>query len=159
MLVHMHWSPPTDACILGFHNCHPSAICDWNMDTQQVTCTCAPGYIGDGVTCNQVCETELNSCHDNATCQWAGTGQQVTCTCSAGFVGDGVVCEPCQSLCSAGMRCVMDTVSYCTCIDGYVLQGEECVQSEYAVPPHEYCSTVASLPVCTAQISTKCKVA
>ena len=38
-----------DECKLGLNNCHEDATC--RDEDRGFTCTCNPGYIGDGVIC------------------------------------------------------------------------------------------------------------
>ena len=82
-----------DPCVQGFHSCHDNATCSWNQSSGDVLCICNNGFVGNGFTCEQVCESTLNNCHPNATCQWNGSTEDVICTCNPGFDGNGLTCS------------------------------------------------------------------
>ncbi|MDI1447426.1 EGF domain-containing protein [Polyangium sp. 6x1] len=89
-----------DECALGLDDCAPDAEC---VDTPGFfTCTCKPGYEGDGKTCADVdeCTTLLHDCDTNATC--TNTPGAFSCACPAGFSGDGKTCDAKYSSVSAG---------------------------------------------------------
>ena len=94
-------------CSLNTDNCDANAAC---TDTEgSFTCTCNPGYTGDGITCtsestyltiivsstpcylvSQICGI-IDNCDVNAACtETTGT---FSCSCIAGFTGDGVTCQ------------------------------------------------------------------
>jgi hypothetical protein len=77
-------------CTLGTDNCDANAAC---ADTDgSFTCTCNPGFTGDGVSCTNVNECTLgtDNCAANAAC--ADTAGSFTCTCNSGFSGNGFTC-------------------------------------------------------------------
>ena len=97
-------------CTLNIDNCNANAVC---ADTEgSFTCTCNPGYQGDGVTCTseflyyqlhlacgltcstliigtQICGVSDN-CDVNAICTEIGNSFQ--CECNSGYTGSGVAC-------------------------------------------------------------------
>lgn len=116
------------------------------------TCSCKPGYTGNGYTqCDDVneCDVTPNDCHAHATCTNAD-GSYV-CTCKVGFTGDGkvvcklieditvepsFVCDPLRGptpvnrefqgpVCHEDASCeVQGPVYGCKCKDGYVGDGQ-----------------------------------
>ncbi len=82
-----------DECALGTDDCSPDATCSNTADA--FTCSCKPGYQGDGLSCADIDECQLpqSVCDHNATC--ANSPGSFACTCQAGHVdpGDGS-CEP-----------------------------------------------------------------
>lgn len=79
-----------DECATNVAVCDEHATCadtpDW------YTCTCNPGFEGDGATCADVdeCQTLLSDCDPHATC--TNTEGSFTCACPDGFTGDGKAC-------------------------------------------------------------------
>ena len=138
--IGLHWSVGwpvsdifsfyTDICMLQYHNCHGNATCQ--PDTEGF-CVCNPGFIGDGMSCENICDTNLSRCHTNASCQV--DNMDVVCTCHPGFRGDGHTCtivDQCELECPGdNMRCTPGVVKYCSCEVGAVLQESHCIQSEF----------------------------
>lgn len=86
-----------DECALDLDDCHANATC--SNTPGSFTCTCVPGYSGDGVVAcidDDECTNGGNDCALNATC--TNLPGSFTCTCDLGYVGDGVSCA-----CPAGM--------------------------------------------------------
>ncbi|XP_023932855.1 adhesion G protein-coupled receptor E2-like [Lingula anatina] len=56
------------------------------------SCSCLPGFTGDGQTCNDVDECSLgtDNCAENATC--TDTVGSFSCSCLPFFTGDGITC-------------------------------------------------------------------
>jgi cysteine-rich repeat protein len=81
-----------DECKAGGGNdCSAKATCTNTVGS--FTCKCIKGYTGDGKTCANVneCELETDNCHANAAC--TDTGGSFTCKCKAGYTGNGLSCE------------------------------------------------------------------
>ena len=76
----------TDACATGTHDCHEGAECEPVVNS--FTCTCNPGYTGDGKTggtgCANLneCDAETHNCPAEATCQ--DTTGSFDCDCPDG---------------------------------------------------------------------------
>ena len=103
----LHYPP-----LLGVNECDDSP-CDRNAQCTNTpgsfTCTCNPGYTGDGFTCTgkgivlfnysnspsfavdiDECATGADNCDSNAEC--TNTPGSFFCTCNPGYTGDGVTC-------------------------------------------------------------------
>lgn len=75
----------------GGGTCDPA--CGANATCSGTTCACDDGYVGDGITCEDVneCETLTNGgCDVHADCTNTAGGR--TCACFNGYAGDGVTC-------------------------------------------------------------------
>jgi len=89
------------------------------------TCTCDPGWLGNGATCSDFdeCSDSLfNNCHRNARC--TNVDGSYTCTCLDGYSGDGRTCsavdECSSSPCRNGGTCRDLVNGYaCNCAPGY----------------------------------------
>ncbi|CAH3133151.1 unnamed protein product [Porites lobata] len=77
-----------DECEAGLHNCHDDAYC--TNTKRSFTCTCKPGYTGDGVNCADInecntgkhnCDVTRNVCHN--------TIGSFGCACKEGYIEDG----------------------------------------------------------------------
>lgn len=70
----------TDVCELGYHPCHANATCQITTPDDQPSCTCLPGFAGDGIECQpNSCECPL----DHMVCVVSGGSPQ--CKCEEGF--------------------------------------------------------------------------
>nr|XP_027209042.1 cartilage oligomeric matrix protein-like [Penaeus vannamei] len=85
-------------CFYNESNCHDNATC-LHYDGENHTCTCVPGYVGDGFTCEGVnCTSTFNETWyicDRCPPGYGGNGQ--TCfdlQCPPGSAGDGETCGP-----------------------------------------------------------------
>jgi hypothetical protein len=84
--------PENDECQQS-NPCSADADClDPSNDANDVTCTCKPGYAGDGRTCNQVDACANNPCGAAGTCTPGAPGQY-TCTCGTGYISTGKTCS------------------------------------------------------------------
>lgn len=125
----------TDECALATDNCATDAAC--TNTPGSFSCSCNPGYAGDGVTCTDQdeCALATDDCDGNATC--ANTPGSFTCTCHSGYSGTGVVCSdvneclfvlPTLPVCSDNALCTNNVGSYsCACNSGYQGNGSFCI--------------------------------
>ncbi|KAM7322614.1 hypothetical protein ACRRTK_018119 [Alexandromys fortis] len=84
---------PINYCETGLHNCDipERAQCIY-MGGSSYTCSCLPGFSGDGRACQDVDECQLNRCHPDAVCY--NTPGSFRCQCRPGYQGDGFQCVP-----------------------------------------------------------------
>ncbi|CAF1124092.1 unnamed protein product [Didymodactylos carnosus] len=78
-------------CSLSNGGCDGNATCSIGQGNV-VVCTCNPGYVGNGTTCQGICSLSNGGCDGNATCS-IGQGNVVVCTCNPGYVGNGTTCQ------------------------------------------------------------------
>ena len=74
------------------NDCHIYATCANTVGS--FTCTCKDGFAGNGSTCTDIDECQLeqdNNCHANATC--ANAVGSFKCTCKDGYFGTGIQCN------------------------------------------------------------------
>ncbi|XP_015976301.2 nidogen-2 [Rousettus aegyptiacus] len=86
-------APPSNPCEDGSHTCAPAdqARCIHHGGST-FSCTCLPGYAGNGHQCTDVDECAENRCHPSATCY--NTPGSFSCRCQPGYHGDGLQCTP-----------------------------------------------------------------
>ncbi|XP_021036241.1 nidogen-1 [Mus caroli] len=84
---------PINYCETGLHNCDipQRAQCIY-MGGSSYTCSCLPGFSGDGRACRDVDECQHSRCHPDAFCY--NTPGSFTCQCKPGYQGDGFRCMP-----------------------------------------------------------------
>lgn len=87
-----------DECSDNTHNCHEVATCTNSQGT--FSCSCRPGWSGDGVDCvdDDECEMNAHNCDANASC--SNTEGSFTCACNSEYTGDGFSCV--EEMCAAG---------------------------------------------------------
>ncbi|XP_047500194.1 cartilage oligomeric matrix protein-like [Penaeus chinensis] len=95
-------------CFFNESDCHDKATC-YHYDGENHTCTCIPGYVGDGFTCQGACAA--NPCFPGVSCTdtynetwyicgscppgYGGNGQScIDLQCPSGYAGDGETCGP-----------------------------------------------------------------
>ncbi len=133
--------------------CDVNASC--NQDTAgQWSCTCDPGFSGDGTSCTDVDECSdpsLNNCDANATC--TNTDGSFTCACNSGFSGDGTSCndvdecaDPSLNNCDANATCTNTDGSFtCACNSGFSGDGTSCTDvDECSDPSRNNCDANAT---------------
>ena len=113
-----------DMCVQGVHPCHANASCSSRNAT--LTCTCQPGFIGDGITCSAVC---ASGCV-HGDCLAPGV-----CTCHLSADGTrpgwgGVDCSVCVQgahSCHDNATCSSENGKLaCECQPGYAGDGLTC---------------------------------
>ncbi|MEZ4328374.1 MAG: EGF domain-containing protein [Polyangiales bacterium] len=135
-------------CTANVDNCHALATCyDPSSATGNYTCTCPPGYSGNGRTgigntgCTDINECAGNPCGPNGvSCtqtpigSWSAPGYSCTCAANYGFNGTTCVltneCTAVPAPCVAGLTTCNDPTPsmnngdvQCTCIAGYTGNG------------------------------------
>ena len=123
-----------DEC-LNITNC--SSICSEYANCEMIggnyTCSCWPGFSGNGQSCADIDECSLQgSCHENSSC--INVIGNYTCTCSPGYTGDGYwecndtsVCILGSHSCHANATCINTTGSIeCSCLVGFSGSGTHC---------------------------------
>ncbi|XP_069911654.1 nidogen-1 isoform X3 [Oryctolagus cuniculus] len=84
---------PINYCVTGLHDCDipQRAQCVYTGGSSY-TCSCLPGFSGDGRACQDVDECQPSRCHPDAFCY--NTPGSFTCQCKPGYQGDGFRCIP-----------------------------------------------------------------
>jgi alpha-tubulin suppressor-like RCC1 family protein len=117
-----------DGCSGGPVACSPDASCTDTPDGS--TCSCHPGFQGDGITCSDIdeCMAAASPCAPDATC--TNSPGSFTCSCHPGFQGDGITCsdiDECMaatSPCAPHATCTNSPGSFtCGCNDGFAGDG------------------------------------
>ncbi|XP_041921911.1 nidogen-1 isoform X1 [Alosa sapidissima] len=83
---------PVDHCQAGSHDCDipERARCSYSGGSAYI-CSCLPGYVGDGRSCQDIDECQPGRCHPDAQCY--NTDGSFSCQCRPGFYGDGFYCS------------------------------------------------------------------
>ncbi|KAL2083319.1 hypothetical protein ACEWY4_021092 [Coilia grayii] len=83
---------PVNHCQAGSHDCDipERAQCSYTGGSAYV-CSCLPGYVGDGRSCQDINECQPGRCHPDADC--FNTDGSFSCQCRPGFYGDGFHCS------------------------------------------------------------------
>ncbi|XP_078603719.1 uncharacterized protein LOC144877607 isoform X4 [Branchiostoma floridae x Branchiostoma japonicum] len=116
-----------DECAEGADNCSPQATCSDTPDS--FTCTCNPGYTGNGVTCTDVDECASNNGGCGQTC--TNNVGSFVCSCGTGYIlnADGLACDDVDECANnnggCGQTCTNNIGSFvCSCGGGYVLNAD-----------------------------------
>ncbi len=140
------------ACSTDANPCSPAADCSPTA-TAPVTCTCKPGFAGNGIACADVdeCVDLANACTADAVC--TNSEGSYSCACKPGFQGDGKTCndiDECAEVpgpCALAADCTNTAGSYtCTCKGGYAGDGYSCTNVDECAVGLAQCATTA---VCT----------
>jgi hypothetical protein len=151
------------SCLINNGGCSPVATCVEHVGSSR-TCTCLPGYVGDGVTCDDIdeCLIANGGCSPDAIC----TNQPGTrdCACKPGFSGDGITCIAID-YCAAGGGCGAYALCFstpggavCQCEPGFSGDGYTCTFIDFCADNHGGCSTNANCfntpggPVCQCNL-------
>ncbi|XP_013385273.1 stabilin-2-like isoform X1 [Lingula anatina] len=126
-------SKDINKCLIENGGCHANATC---LDEGgKLTCTCMPGFYGNGSKCQHRCQIQNGGCHENATCSLKGPGNEITCICLPGFHGDGIhfclsPCDVANGGCHSNATCNHENGEVtCTCMSGYLPLGDDCVSA------------------------------
>ncbi len=152
-------------CTAGTDDCVAGATCNDPSDApENFTCTCAPGFVGNGrlsgTGCTDVneCALMVDDCSPLATC--TNTPGSFTCACNPGYQGDGRTCtdiDECMDpvladRCSADAICNNLVGSWeCVCNPGYRGTGFVCSDVDECAEGSDDCSDQAS---CTNTIGS-----
>ena len=143
-------SDPADLCTLGYHSCSENATCSVLGDS--VSCTCNPGFTGDGVQCSPLAEDPCYQleCTEHAQC--VREAVSAVCVCEPGFTGNGV---DCVKLTDCEEECGNSTDVYCVLkVDGgridcgsqQVQQLQQRVRSAHTLHTHTHKRTQRTPP-------------
>ncbi|MEZ4472675.1 MAG: lamin tail domain-containing protein [bacterium] len=119
---------------------------------------CARGFVGDGITCEDIDECAEHPCDPFAVCTNEPGG--FTCECQHGFAGDGFACqdidECAANACGANATCTNRPGAFdCTCDPGFVGDGFVCVDVDECeadpCDPHATCRNEPGSFACTCR--------
>ncbi|CAG6017969.1 unnamed protein product [Menidia menidia] len=129
--------------------CHSRGLCHHSAAGYQ--CVCDLGYVGDGLTCSDVDECQMeNACPENDTACVNVPGS-FSCVCKQGFTLNGTHCvdvDECdtgQHECSEFAQCVnMKGNHSCFCLSGFTGDGKNCSDFDECQAQNGGCHPVSS---------------
>ncbi|XP_072043967.1 uncharacterized protein [Amphiura filiformis] len=131
-----------DECVEDIDTCDVNAECHDQDDGYQ--CTCKPGFIGNGLLCEDIDECTSSPCMNDGTCET--DVNSYSCRCATGYTGDTcqIDIDECTSFsCMNGGTCEDGSDSYiCRCASGYT--GDMCQTAENIVPSGTTTSAIST---------------
>ncbi|XP_037829285.1 mucin-like protein isoform X3 [Kryptolebias marmoratus] len=124
-----------NTCVLPVALCGPpcdsKGLCHHSPSGYQ--CVCDVGYNGDGLTCSDINECQMeNICPENET-ECVNTPGSFSCVCRKGYTLNATQCvdvdecETEQQDCSQFAKCLNSDGSYsCSCFSGFAGDGKNC---------------------------------
>ncbi|CAH3191848.1 unnamed protein product [Porites evermanni] len=153
-----------DECKAELHNCHDDAYC--TNTKRSFTCTCKPGYTGDGVNCADIneCNTGKHNC-DIGSSACHNTIGSFGCVCKEGYsknrentCTDINECEAGKHNCHANANCKNTKGSFvCTCKPGYSGNGVNCTDVNECITGKHNCYANADCNNTEGSFECTCK--
>ena len=89
---------PIDPCSVENGGCSKNAKCSSSIFGHDVnySCSCNPGFFGDGFSCEKLDPCKNHNCDKEAKCvakQEILAKDDYECLCNDGFVGNGFICQ------------------------------------------------------------------
>ncbi|CBY08675.1 unnamed protein product [Oikopleura dioica] len=118
---------PIDPCSVDNGGCSLNAKCSSSIFGHDVnySCSCNPGFFGDGFSCEILDPCKNHNCDKEAKCIPKHTilaQDDYECICNDGFVGNGFICQkprsldPCSGLvCANNAHTTISSMRECTC--------------------------------------------
>ncbi|XP_065194967.1 fibrillin-3-like [Sycon ciliatum] len=137
--------------------CSPLANCTASASGTAHTCTCKPGYHGNGTHCSDddECSNGANTCHGKAECR--NMDGSFVCLCRAGYSGDGITsCDDINECgqadtCHDHSTCNNTEGSYsCSCNAGFTGNSTGCSDTDECTSGSHNCT--APMSNCTNTI-------
>ncbi|XP_028408888.1 fibrillin-2-like [Dendronephthya gigantea] len=120
-----------DYCSPGLNNCHKHARCNRLKTADRFSCSCKPGFRGNGIDCFDINECPSITCGSNSRC--VNSFGSFHCTCNSGYTRNGAVCQDIDECslsthnCLPYLNCTNTDGSYlCTCDDQQSGNGQNC---------------------------------
>ncbi|XP_037829284.1 fibrillin-3 isoform X2 [Kryptolebias marmoratus] len=144
-----------NTCVLPVALCGPpcdsKGLCHHSPSGYQ--CVCDVGYNGDGLTCSDINECQMeNICPENET-ECVNTPGSFSCVCRKGYTLNATQCvdvdecETEQQDCSQFAKCLNSDGSYsCSCFSGFAGDGKNCSDFDECQNQNGGCHPVA---ICT----------
>ena len=114
-------------------DCSIHSICTNTQGSRE--CECKVGFEGDGLTCQNIneCELQTHLCSEFAHC--IDINGDYNCQCWIGYSGNGIICENIDECSEVGAHncnyyadCIDTDGSFeCDCIDGFYGSGNDCL--------------------------------